>query len=660
MKKISLLLVMLFALPQGLLSGAEVKLAAVFSEHMVLQRDKPLPVWGWHTPGETVKVEFGGQSKSTVADINGKWRVVLDPMSASDDPRELKVNEVTLSDVLVGDVWLCSGQSNMGMSVRESSDAEREIATANHPLLRLFSVASNPTVTPAEDVKGQWGVCTPQLVPSFSAAAYFFGRKIQQELHVPVGLIHSSVGGTPAEAWTRLEALKRVPVLAERAEKEIAQIQEQPEAIKRFPVERAAWEERNGVKPPPFAAHAKGWAEPGLSTGDWKEVTLPMQWGQLGFQSGGVFWVRKEINLPEEAAGKAFVLKLLWMSEQYDTAFWNGVEIGKTVDAPPEFYTSQRAYPVPAELVKAGRNVLAVRIVSATEKAGFWQWGRKLEVPVQNPESINDQWLLKQESTFAPLSAEALANRPKPNALPFRNVSSALYNGMIAPLMPVAIRGAIWYQGESNAGRHAEYRQLLSLLIGDWRAQWGQGDFPFLIQQLANNGAPPKDAQQAQSWPFLREAQAQVAESLPNAGLAIGIEVGSRHTIHPKNKQDIGGRLALVALEKVYGQKVESSGPKYTGMSVEKNAVRIKFSNARGLKTSGGAPKLFSIAGADRKFFWAEARLEGADVLVSHPEVPAPAAVRYGWADNPEGCNLYNDSGLPCAPFRTDDWPPTR
>jgi sialate O-acetylesterase len=657
------------------------KLASVFTDHMVLQREQAVPVWGWAEPNEKVTVEFADQKKNAIADATGKWLVRLDAMTASAVPGKLKISRslnpdpsaggvsakvepLILSDILVGDVWLCSGQSNMGMDVKGSLNAEEEIASANHPSIRLFAVKHNPALAPTNAVNGEWVQCSNQTVGRFSAAAYFFGRELHKELKIPIGLLHSSVGGTPAEAWTRLEALRTVPALAERADKEIAQINAQEDDNKRFVTDRAAWEKKYGVEPPPVAEAARNWADPALDIGDWKTITLPNQWVQLGAKSGGVFWLRRDVNLPESAAGKPFGLGLNWVSEQYDTAFFNGVEVGHANDKAPDFYNLQRRYNVPGKHVKAGRNVIAVRIVSATERAGMWQWGHMLGVPVVDQTALDNQWLMKTESTFAPLPPEALKSRPKPNNIAFRSVSSALYNGMIAPLIPFAIKGTIWYQGESNAGRAGEYRELLSLMIRDWRAQWGQppspgsgapgGDFPFMIQQLVNNGPASDDANARSSWPLLREAQVQVSDTLPNCGIAVGIELGSAFTIHPPNKQEVGKRLALVALEKTYGQKIESSGPRYSSMKIEGNSIRITFTHAKGLNAKGGTLKRFAISGSDKKFVWAEAKIEGETVVVSSPHVSQPVAVRYAWQDNPEGCNLYNAASLPAAPFRTD------
>ena len=639
---------------------AEPRLASVFTDHMILQREIAVPVWGVADPGEEITVEFAGQKKTAKPDAGGKWMVKLDPMPASAEPREMIIQssianrQSKIQDVLVGDVWLASGQSNMGFSVGDSANGEQEIAQANYPAIRLFTVAQNPLIAPTNAVKGSWQPCSPQTVARFSGVAYFFGRELNRDLQIPIGLLHSSVGGTPAESWTRREALSVIPALVERADKEIAQIQSQAEDNKRFVTDRAAWEEKYGVKPATMAETASNWADPALDTSDWKSITLPAQWAQLGAKSGGVFWVRKEVVLPDSAAGKPFSLSLNWVSEQYDTPFFNGVQVGQANEKAPEFYNQQRRYNVPGNLVKAGRNVIAARIVSATQFAGMWQWGHMLNVPVVDSTKIDNQWLMKTESSFAALPADALKSRPKPNTIPFRMVSSGLYNGMIAPLIPYAIKGAIWYQGENNAGRHKEYRELLSLMIQDWRAQWGQGEFPFLIQQLVNNSQPPKDANSPDSWPYLREAQGQVAETVPHCGMAVGIELGDAFTIHPKNKQDVGKRLALVALEKCYGRNIESSGPRYASMQIEGSAIRVKFTHAEGLQARGGPLQRFAIVGADKRFVWAEARVEGDSVVVNSPQVTEPVAVRYAWAENPQGCNLYNAAGLPATPFRTD------
>ena len=646
--------------PLSALQAAELKLASLFTDHMVVQRDRTVPVWGWANAGEKVTVEFAKQTKTATADVSGKWVVKLDPMPVSAVPGEMKVSRslkpepLILSDILVGDVWLASGQSNMGFGVKGSLNGEQEIAAATYPALRLFSVAQCATLTPTNAVKGAWQPCSPQTVGEFSGVAYFFGRELHSRLKVPIGLLHSSVGGTPAEAWTRLEAMSAIPGLGERAKKEIAQILAQPEDNKRFPGERDAWERKYGVQPPPISQAARKWADPALDTSDWKHVTLPGRWQNLGFKTGGVFWLRKEILIPEELAGKASWISFNWVSEQYDTAFLNGVEVGRANDKAPGFYNVQRGYPVPGKLMKAGRNVVAFRVVSATEKAGVHQWGKGV-FPFAGLKNVDDNWLLKVEAAFPPLPPEALKSRPKPNDIAFRGVSASLYNGMIVPLIPFAIKGVIWYQGESNAARAPEYRQLLSALIGDWRAQWGQGDFPFHIVQLANYYTDTKDPAES-GVAAVREAQLQVSETVTNCGLAVAIDLGEEG-IHPKNKQDVGKRLALQALSKTYGQAVPCSGPIYRAMTVDGSAIRITFDHSDGgLHAKNGPLQRFAIADANKKFVWAEAKIDGDTVWVSSPQIKTPVAVRYAWGNNPEGCNLINGQGLPASPFRTDSW----
>ena len=505
----------------------------------------------------------------------------------------------------------------------------------------------------AADADGRWKVALGPL-PASAEPRDLVIRGTDGDAVTLAGIVVSAVGATPAEAWTRLEALRTLPEVGARADDEIERVQSQEEDNRRFLVERAAWEEKYGVKPPPISEAARGWAAPELDTGDWKAVTFPGQWKNFGLKSGGVFWVRKEFDLPAEALKKSHIIEgLNWVSEQYDTVFLNGEKVAELVEKPPTFYTAQRSYHVPVKFAKPGRNVVAVRLVTATENAGMHQWGRNV-FPFAGGQTVDDTWLMKVESTFPPLPPEALASRPKPNGLNPKAAAASLYNGMIAPLVPLAIKGVVWYQGESNVTRAREYRNLLSTMIADWREQWGQDEFPFYIVQLANYYGVPKEPGDG-GVARVREAQAQVAKTTPAIGLAVAIDIGEEN-IHPLNKQDVGRRLALQALHKTYGRDVPCDGPTYRGMTVEGNAIRIAFDHADGLVARGGPPKWFAIAGADKKFVWADARIDGESVIVTSPQVQEPVAVRYAWADNPEGCNLYNAAGLPASPFRTDEW----
>ncbi|HUU26431.1 MAG TPA: sialate O-acetylesterase [archaeon] len=484
-------------------AAADVKLPRLFNDHMVLQCGMRTPVWGWADPGEKVRVEFGTRIAETTADKDGKWMLRLAPLDIG-GPFELLVsgkNTILIKDVLVGEVWLCSGQSNMAMEVRSCLNAEEEIAAANFPGIRQFQVKRIKAGEPLDDVAtgdreeqqwlSKWIVCNPSTVIHFTGAGYFFARELHKRLDVPIGLIHSSWGGTTAEAWTATAALEADPEL-----KSILQ--------------------------------------------NWPDY-----------------------NNDEE-----------WLKEQYSN------------------------------------------FVAEIEQA-------------------------KRQGRPAPL---------------YFNQPAVLYNGMIAPLVPYSIRGAIWYQGESNVFRAFQYRKLFPALIRNWRGAWGQGEFPFLFVQLANFEAGTG------RWPELREAQAMTL-SIPNTGMASAVDIGEAQDIHPKNKQELGRRLALAARALVYKEKLVYSGPVYKSMTVEGDKCYLSFTHpGDGLTVKGGEPlKWFTIAGEDKKFVPARAWIMGDKVIVWSEAVAQPVAVRYAWADNPESANLYNKAGdqaaLPASPFRTDDWP---
>lgn len=489
---------------------ADVRLPAVISDNMVLQDGMKGTIWGWAEPGEQimVSVNWHNMQWAVTADKDGRWMFKMNPPKVG-GPYKMTIkgkNTITIQNILVGEVWIASGQSNMQWPVKQSANAEQEIAAANYPEIRLFMVGRKVAAKPQSDCHGSWVLCSPQTIPDFSAVAYYFGRELHKELNVPVGLIQTSWGGTPAEAWTRWQILETEPDFAPI-------LQRYADAVTKYPEAKNEYE---------------------LKVIEWKEASAKAQ-----------------------AEGKK----------------------------PPQ--------------------------------------------------------------------------RPREPFGPGHHHSPAgLYNAMIAPLMPYGIRGAIWYQGESNVGRAYQYRKLFGAMIKNWRDDWGQGDFPFLFVQMANfKAVNPEPSESALAE--LREAQLMTL-SLPNTGMAVIIDIGDADDIHPKNKQDVGKRLALWAEASTYGKKLEYCGPLYKSMEVEGNKVILHFDHFGGGLVAGGDGPLkgFAIAGADHKFVWADAKIDGDTVIVSSDKIAKPVAVRYAWADNPV-CNLFNKVGLPASPFRTDDWPGT-
>ncbi len=628
-------------------ASADVRLPGVFSDHMVLQRDKPLAVWGRADAGEKVTVGLAGHSANTTADASGSWSVKLAALPAG-GPHEMTVtanNTLTFRDVLVGEVWLCSGQSNMQWSLKDAADGAREVAEAVHPEIRLVTVNSAQSLTPQADAPTSgWAACTPESAASFSAVGYFFGRGLHRELGVPIGLINSSWGGTVCEAWTSAATLKTLPDFAPRVafvEKIAAS-----GAVVDWNKEIAGWWTRNDPAP----AVGTGWTSADFDSSSWSSMTLPTQWEYAGLLNyDGIAWFRKEFTLPETWNGRNLMLHLGKIDDM-DTTYINGVKVGSANDS-----NAIRNYPVPAALLKPGRNVVAVSVLDTALNGGITGPApdMRLELPGATGEAaipLAGEWRYR---TVIPLSK--LEPLPEPvGSSP--NVCTVIHNRMIAPLTSYAIRGAIWYQGESNVSRAHQYRTLFPAMIQDWRRAWGD-DIAFGFVQLANFLTPSKDPGES-CWAELREAQA-MALKLPKTGMAVAIDIGTAGDIHPKNKQDVGHRLALWAWAKVYGRPVVYSGPVYRSMTVEGNTIRIAFDHiGSGLEAKGGEPlRQFAIAGEDQKFVWADARIDGETIVVSSPHVPHPAAVRYAWADNPEGCNLTNKENLPASPFRTDQWP---
>lgn len=623
--------------------AAEPFLSPVFTDNMVLQRDQPDAIWGWTQPGAAVKVSISGKTAEAKAAADGKWKATLPPLPAG-GPFELKVEgpeTVTLQNVLVGDVWICSGQSNMEWPVASSTNAQAEIAAADFPKIRHIFIPHVTSATPQTTVTNEgWKVSSPQTAGGFTAVGFYFGRYLQQQLDgVPIGLIHSSWGGTIAEAWTSKEALTPLQDFNQAMEA-LAQ-QANPAAGKTTPQE--AWYAKND----PDAA---AWSSADFADSSWPELAQPLQWTGSNVPDlanlDGIAWFRRSFEVPAAAVGKDAVVHLGGIDDE-DTVWVNGKQIGTT-----DGFMKHRVYPVPAGLLKAGRNSIAVRVLDNNGGGGMTGPADVMRVEVKDQSAI---------PLTGPWHYKIGANLSKVPPYPKRagsnpNIPTVLYNAMIEPLVPYGIKGAIWYQGESNADRAAQYRKLLPTMIGDWRQRFGQGDFPFYIVQLANFQA--QNPQPGESnWAELREAQAMTAKNVKNSGQAVIIDIGEAADIHPKNKQDVGKRLALQALAKTYGKQVVAAGPEFKEVKKEGGAMRVSFTSVGGgLVAKGEAVKGFAIAGEDRKFVWADAKIDGDAVVVSSPQVPAPVAVRYAWANNPEA-TLFNKEGLPAGPFRTDEWP---
>ncbi len=619
---------------------ADVVPASLFRDHAVLQQGMPIPVWGTAAEGEKVSITLGETSVSTVAQ-GGKWSVKLDPLPAG-GPHTLTIkgrNEITLSDILIGEVWVCSGQSNMErqLGLREwqkpIKNWEAEAASADYPLIRHFGTAQTLALTPQESVDGEWLVCSPETAHKFTAVGFFFGRALHQARGVPIGLIHSSWGGTPAEAWTSPEGISHFPRYADITER-LESIRRDPTAARaQFARELERWFEANdsGSRARP------AWSGESLETADWPIMNLPTLWENAGLPDfNGIVWFRREIEVPADWTDRETELHL-GPIDDIDTTWVNGRVVGGGTT-----WNEPRVYRVPAGTLQAGRNTIAVRVLDTGGGGGIWGNETMELVRVDAPArtlALDGAWHY-QKSVFS-------HNAPPPPVDPSVSAGTptVLHNGMIAPLQPYAIRGTIWYQGEANAGQADFYRELFPNMVADWRRGWGQGEFPFLYVQIAPFKEMP---------PEIREAQRLSLERIPRSAMAVTIDVGDADDIHPADKRPVGERLALAARALAYGEAIEYSGPHYESLRIEGDRAIVEFSHlGGGLMARGGDLIGFTVAGADGVFHAARAKIVGDTVEVTAPEVAAPVAVRYAWANVPEG-NLFNEAGLPASPFASD------
>jgi sialate O-acetylesterase len=615
----------------------------MFGDNMVLQRGKPVRFWGWAKPGETIRVELDGRKATAVTESNGCWKAEIKSPPPG-GPYTVKISDanqsVTLHEVLVGDVWLCGGQSNMELPLSRTRNGADEIAAADHPEIRLFKVQSHVAYAPAVIPQGSWKICTPQTVAEgegFSAVAYFYGLKLQDELHVPIGLIEDCMGGTPAESWMSPESLHTLKDFDEP----LAEIER--------------LHKKGGPEYGSFLMHWLDeydignnlWSAANFDDSNWKRVQIPGGFSELGVADvPSVCWFRREFTLPDPLPPDRATLHL-GVIEKMDTASLNGQWVGAS-----SWVENPRAYPIKDGVLKPGTNVIAVRVFKLKPDGGFeskaddlnLSFGDGLKIPLAG------EWR-------GALSVDARPPHPLP--LTFENyptMPAVLFEGMIEPVAPFSIRGAIWYQGEANFLRAHQYRTLLPLLIGDWRNVFQQGDFPFYIVSLPafmqHRDQPGDDA-----WAELREAQALTASTVKNTALAVTVDTGDADNIHPKDKKIVGDRLALCALANEYGEKIPYAGPTFVSAEKIPGALKLKFKNTDGgLVAKGGILEEFSVAGKNRQWHWADARIEGDCIIVSSKLVSDPVAARYAWQANPKA-TLYNGAGLPAVPFRTDNWP---
>jgi sialate O-acetylesterase len=636
-------IVLLFAVANAAISE-ELRVANIFTDNMVLQRNQEFSIWGWGSPSTPVTVKLKKQTATVSADQQGRWEAKFKAIDLG-DPFSIKIStaqkSIVLDNVLAGDVWICSGQSNMEWEVRQAGNPQQEIAQGNWPLIRHVRVDHVTSPSKLDDVNNSgWKVCTPETVGNFSAVGYYFARELQRELNVPIGLLHTSWGGTIIETWISPESLKNHPDFTDAITK-LESVYQNPKQQEARAKQLDQWNQdfRRALED-----KSTDWKAPALDDSDWISIKAPGSWESQGYQQlDGIAWYRRTITLPDSWKSQTASISL-GQIDDIDITYVNGVKIGSNSD-----WTKLRKYEIPANLLKAGKNSIAIRVTDQAGGGGI----------IGDP---NDMWIARTGEPAISLAGKwkfkksdltrKLGERPEQ---PFRgpNHPTLLSNAMVNPFLLVKAKGVIWYQGESNAGRAFQYRSLMPLLIQDWRNRFGQ-DFSFYWVQLANFTMPretPGDSQ----WAELREAQT-MALTVPKTGQAVIIDIGEARDIHPKNKQDVGKRLALNALAKDYKKSVVYSGPMFKSVEFSGNRATVHFDHATGLISKNGPLKHFQIAGKDKKFVWADAKIEGNSVVVSSELIKEPASVRYAWADNPEGCNLYNAAGLPACPFRTDTW----
>ena len=662
----------------ALSAGAKVQLTPLFTDNMVLQQEAQVPVWGKAAPGAVVSVtpSWNGKAVRTVADASGCWQLRLATPKGSFKKYTLTISDgdpVVLQNVAVGEVWLASGQSNMERTFgHERFDVffKDQVASASDWAdVRMLTVARSTGMTPHDSFEtefGGWELSSPESLPHFSSVGWFFGRSLLQELKVPVGIIHTSWGGTIIEAWMSEGALRSYPEMLNQLDlvRSLPDAVEEREAA--FTQQYDAFMKRVTAADLGTIGGVAVWAQPGFNDSGWRTVALPCIIQQVWPRTNGIFWFRKEIEVPAEWAGKDLTLSL-GPIDDFDETYWDGELVGFA-----RLWSKHRVYTIPARMVHGGKAVISVRNVDDHGNGGLL--GDASLLYLQGPDGrkirLDNEWKVTLSVSFEGIPRSA-AREP--------NLATVLYNAMLAPLAPYAIKGALWYQGESNADKAYRYRDLMTDMVLDWRRLWGY-DFPFYITQLAGF-RPITRVAGDDDWAELREAQALAARTVDKVGMACIIDWGEADDVHPVHKQEVGERLARLALARDYGKKVICDGPKFASYKIGDGFVRVRFSDVAGglcvrpsgdyaglrygsagmdfelvRKAESGALCGFQVAGPDHVWHWADATIDGDSVVVSCPDVPHPLAVRYAWGANPV-CNHFNSAGLPAWPFRTDDWP---
>jgi sialic acid-specific 9-O-acetylesterase len=621
---------------------AEIKLPGYFTDNMMLQRDMPIKIWGWGNRYETVTVSIHDQKVNTRCKKDGTWEIILSPIPYG-GPYSLTVqgkeNSIKIENILIGDIWLCSGQSNMEWTVEQSANSKQEVQNANYPEIRALKVPKSIKNSPQDNFNAQWEICSPSTVGAFSGIAYYYARALYKEVQIPIGIINASWGGTDIETWISDEAFTALPSNVQK-QYNMEVVNNLEEYIRQNKGQKQAFldamENDPGIN--------NQWFIPGFNTVAWEEMKVPGEWGTtpLSLIDGHV-WFKYDLNLTCTEAGRPATLSLGTIDDA-DITWVNGTKVGNASG-----WDTPRIYSIPPGILKEGSNNITVRVTDNGGSGGMWGQEADIYLEIDNTRhSLAGNW--KYQMSVANADYHVLDITPN-------MVHSSLYNTMIHPLTPFRIKGVIWYQGENNVGAGYDYRTLFQTQIKDWRTRWGY-ELPFYWVQLANlypEDTPPVES----SWAELRESQAMTLE-LPHTGQATIYDIGDAYSIHPTNKQEVGRRLSLIALHKDYGRdSLVYSGPTFQNVSFKENTAVITmntYGSQLTIHNKYGYLEGFSIAGEDRKFVWAKAFIDAnGKIIVYNENIAKPVAVRYAWSNNP-AANLFNAQGLPAIPFRTDSW----